>query len=83
MVLQPASRQLPRGVEELDVVSFGPLGEYRLFRDEAVSAIGGALVELILGTLVPAAGLVVVVGNLSVAFGPERDRKHRQRYNFP
>lgn len=59
---------MPRWVEELDGVSFGPLGEHRLLCDEAVPSVRGALVKEILCTLVPAAGLVVVVGNFSVTF---------------
>lgn len=69
--VQPRSRQLPRRVEELDGVSFGPLGKHCLLRDEAVPAVGGALVQHVLGALVPAARLIVVVGNLSDPLGPE------------
>lgn len=63
----PGSRQLPRRVEELDGVSFGPLGENGLLGDEAVSAVGGALVKKVLGALVPTSCLVVMIRNLSVA----------------
>lgn len=75
MSVQPGSRQLPRWVEELDGVSFGPLGEHGLLGDEAVPTIGGALMKQILCTLVPAARLVVVVGNLSVTLRPEERGK--------
>ncbi len=71
MLVQPGSRQLPGWVEELDDMSFGPLSEHRLLRDEAVPAVGGALVEQILCTLVTAARLVIVVGDLSVTLRPE------------
>lgn len=77
MLVQPGSRQLPRRVEELDGVSLGPLGEHRFLCDEAMSSIGGALVELILRTLVPAAGLVVVVRDLSVTLCPKGERGER------
>lgn len=60
-------------------MSFGPLGEHRLLRDEAVPAVGGALMEQILCTLVPAARLVVVVGDLSVTLRPEGERKEREK----
>lgn len=69
---QPGSRQLPWGVEELDGVSLGPLCKNRLLSDKAMSAVGGALMEMVLCTLVPTARLVVVVGNLPVAFSPKR-----------
>lgn len=65
--LRPRSRQLPRRVEELDGVTFGPLGKHGLLGDEAVPAIGGALMEHVFRTLVPAADFIVVVGNLSDA----------------
>lgn len=78
MLAQPGSRQLPRRVEEFDGMIFGPLGEHRFLRDEAVPAVGGALVEQILCTLVPAARLVVVVGNLSVTLCPEGERKEKE-----
>lgn len=79
MLVQPGSRQLPRRVEELDGVSLGPLGEHGLLCDEAMSAIGGALMEQVLRTLVPAAGLVVVVGDLSVALRPEGGEERKIR----
>lgn len=78
----PGSRQLPRRIEELDVVSLGPLGEHRLLRDEAVSAVRGAFVEQILGTLVPAAGLVVMVRNLPVTLRPKMEKKNVNFYNL-
>lgn len=82
MLVQPRSRQLPWWVEELDCVGFGPLGEHRLLRDEAVPAVWGALVEHVLRTLVPAARLVVVVGNLSDTLSPKWKRKDKKRYHF-
>lgn len=75
--LRPRSRQLPRRVEELDGVTFGPLGKHRLLGDEAVPAVGGALVEHVLGTLVPAADFIVVVGNLSDALRSGEKKKKR------
>lgn len=75
--VQPGSRQRPRGVKELDGVSFGPLANHRFLRDEAMAAGRGALVELILRALAPAARLVVVIGNLSVALRPEGERRGR------
>lgn len=66
----PRSRQLPRRVEELDGPTLGPFGEHGLLGDEAVAAVGGALVEHVLGALVAAADLVVVVGNLPDALRP-------------
>lgn len=74
MLVRPGSRQLPRRVEELDGVSLGPLGEHRLLRDEAMSTVGGTLMEQILCTLVAAASLVVVVGDLSVTLCPKGER---------
>lgn len=82
MLVQPRSRQLPWWVEELDGMSFGPLGEHRLLRDEAVPAVWGALVEHILCTLVPAACFVVVVGNLSDTLSPGWKRKDTKTYHF-
>lgn len=81
-LVQPGSWQLPRRVEELDGVIFGPLGEHRLLRDEAVAAIGGALVQHVLCTLVPAAGLVVMIGNLFVTLRPEGKKKDKRGFNF-
>lgn len=60
----------------------GPLGEHRLLRDEAVPAVGGALVEQVLCTLVTTARLVVVVGNPSVTLRPEEQRKRQKRCDF-
>lgn len=77
MLVQPGSRQLPLWVEELDGVRLGPLGENGLLRDETMSSVGGALVEEVLGALVPAARLVVVVGNSFVAFCPKRWRNEK------
>lgn len=74
---RPGSRQLPRRVEELDGVGFGPFGENWLLCDEAVSAVGGVLVQMVLCTLVPAACLVVVVGNLPVALSPNGRRREK------
>lgn len=79
--LQPRSRQLPRRVEELDGVTFGPFGKHGLFGDEAVTAVGGALVEHVLGTLVPAADLIVVVGNLSDPLRPETKKQRKYSRN--
>lgn len=66
MLLQPGSRQLPRWVEELDGMRLCPLGKHGLLRDETVSSIWGTLVQEILSTLVSAARLVIMVGNLFV-----------------
>ena len=64
------SRQLPGRVVELDGVCLGPLGEHGLLRDEAVPSVGGALMQEVLGALVPAARLVVMVGHLPVVLCP-------------
>ena len=57
-------------------MSLGPLGEYRLLSDEAVSAVGGALVKDVLRALVTAARLVVMVGNFFVTLRPkEKEEK--------
>lgn len=72
---QPGSRQLPLRLEELDGVSLGPLGKNRLLCDEAMSSVGGVLVKEVLGTLVPAAHLVVMVGHCSFTLQPEGKQK--------
>lgn len=79
MLVQPGSRQLPSWVEELDGMSFGPLGEHRLLCDEAVPTVGGAFMEQILCTLIPAACLVVVVGNLLVTLRPKGEREEGKK----
>lgn len=63
-------------MEKLDGVSLGPLGENRLLRYEAVAAVRGALVQDVLGTLVPASGFVVVIRNLPVAFRSESKNRN-------
>lgn len=82
MAEQPRSQQLPRRVEKLDFVSFGPLGEHRLLCDEAVPSVWSALVEHILGTFIPATWLVVVVRDLPYALGPGRRKKKRHKFSL-
>ena len=77
MLVQPGSRQLPRWVEKLDGVSLCPLCKNRLLCDEAVSAVWGTLMKEVLRTLVPAAHLIVVIGNISVTLRPKGRRKKR------
>lgn len=65
-------------MEKLDGVCLGPLGENRLLCNETVAAVGGALVQDILGTFVTASGFVVVIRNLPVAFRSERKDGNRK-----
>lgn len=82
MLLQPGSRQLPRWVEELDGMRLCPLGKNGLLRDETVSSIWGTLVQEILSTLVSAARLVIMVGNLFVILCPKKKKKKKIIYTL-
>lgn len=75
--MRPGSRH-PWGIEELDVVSLGPLGEHGLLCDEAVPSVRRALMEQILCALIPAAGLVVMVGDLSVTPRPTEQKEENE-----
>lgn len=77
MLLQPGSRQLPWWVEELDGMRLCPLGKNGLLRDETVSSIWGTLMQEILSTLVPAACLVIMVGNFFVILCPKMKKKKK------
>lgn len=51
-------------------MAFGPFGENRLFSDEAMATIGGALMQEVLGAFISTSGFIVVVRNFPVALCP-------------